>query len=386
MAFCAIIHHFRPELIHYESLNQLDAHANCKLAFEIGECLGILKVLTPEDLIQHAVPDKLAVIAYILQLQAYFTRQDRPIEELCLVKQVTIDTKPEITISTVNNLSQTEPKQEQLPKSKNNICGLRGYTNQTPEVTDTQSSPVSNTDHTSAEPSCYIADQLEYSARDYSDNENSDSEICSLSPSPVESNQEHLLKPADEPLENSTDEGQGFGEHSEAIKTKSSSVSSICSNCTEGGNDFTNELEELEREQWYIDQQAAVLKKELCWLSEGGSSSPFRKEMEQYFLKQWLMLINKKNNVIRRKAQLNLLRKKMNLEQRFVLLEQEIRQLLALDDGQKTEVEKVREKILLEELVINVNQRDELVRLFDIQEKALEDDEIIQCEVSNAFK
>lgn len=57
---------------------------------------------------------------------------------------------------------------------------------------------------------------------------------------------------------------------------------------------------------------------------------------------------------------------------------------LRTTDWQKTEAQKLREKLLLEELVAIVNKRDELVHHLDSQEKAIEEDDLIQREVHNA--
>ena len=44
--------------------------------------------------------------------------------------------------------------------------------------------------------------------------------------------------------------------------------------------------------------------------------------------------------------------------------------MLAIDEWQKTSEQKVREELLLEELVSIVNKRDELVHHLDTQERA----------------
>ncbi|XP_063589032.1 EH domain-binding protein 1-like protein 1 isoform X3 [Penaeus indicus] len=73
LAFCAIIHHFRPDLIDYESLTPQDVKGNCKKAFEAGEFLGVTRLIEPQDMVILTVPDKLAVMTYLYQLRAHFT-------------------------------------------------------------------------------------------------------------------------------------------------------------------------------------------------------------------------------------------------------------------------------------------------------------------------
>lgn len=76
MAFCALLHHFRPDLIDFQSLSPSDIKGNCKKAFDTFQCLGVSKLIEPSDMLVLAVPDKLAVMTYLHQLKAYFMGQE----------------------------------------------------------------------------------------------------------------------------------------------------------------------------------------------------------------------------------------------------------------------------------------------------------------------
>ncbi|CAD6201321.1 GSCOCG00000122001-RA-CDS [Cotesia congregata] len=149
------------------------------------------------------------------------------------------------------------------------------------------------------------------------------------------------------------------------------------------GKDMTsyiqNELEALEREQTQIDIQAAKLEKQLRAAMESDNE-----EDTERLMSLWFTLVNKKNALLRRQMQLNILEKEDDLERRFELLNRELRSILAVEDWQKTAEQKVRENLLLEELVSIVNKRDELVHHLDTQERAIEDDDEIERDLSRA--
>lgn len=66
LAFCALIHRHRPDLIDYESLNRDDPIRNLNLAFDIAEKhLDIPKMLDAEDMVNAFKPDERSVMTYV---------------------------------------------------------------------------------------------------------------------------------------------------------------------------------------------------------------------------------------------------------------------------------------------------------------------------------
>ncbi|XP_062864868.1 spectrin beta chain, non-erythrocytic 1-like isoform X1 [Trichomycterus rosablanca] len=74
MAFNALIHKHRPDLIDFDKLKKSNAHYNLQNAFNLAEQhLGLTKLLDPEDIsVEH--PDEKSIITYVVTFYHYFSK------------------------------------------------------------------------------------------------------------------------------------------------------------------------------------------------------------------------------------------------------------------------------------------------------------------------
>ncbi|CAB4011228.1 EH domain-binding 1 1 isoform X3 [Paramuricea clavata] len=92
LAFCAIIHHFNPDMIDFLSLKPDNIRENNRLAFEAFEYLGISRMLDPHQMVLSSVPDKLLIMTYLHQIKLYFTTKKKTADDEDDDDDVTMET------------------------------------------------------------------------------------------------------------------------------------------------------------------------------------------------------------------------------------------------------------------------------------------------------
>ncbi|XP_015039761.2 EH domain-binding protein 1 isoform X3 [Drosophila pseudoobscura] len=515
MAFCAIIHHFVPDLIDMTKLSAHDVVGNCRIAFDAAESLGIPRVIEPRDMNLLTVPDKLAVMTYLHQLRAHFTGKQLQIEQIGttsdessyvignyksdnlsqnlnfshlktqLLHQNSFDddifsldkaqqlspqskkdvkniilynsknilgkvlspTKDKNSINASQHANQScltpPPPQSQFvedaDESSLNATQVGGKENASLSVLDAHAANRILTRHKAmSEKAKLMMEKLKFSngsgdRGDANDEERKqrlreqarrliletrtktgagggsiDSPTSptkgkrfNFSPertiSPIQNGSDDFyfenLKKIDEAEPGSVGNkispshrlsnalSGGVNINGSPLQSFNAIVDRISPKHEKRGEKLSyieSELEALEREQEAIDQKASSLEAKLRAVMGG---NPKTEETEEQLLSQWFTLVNKKNALLRRQMQLNILEQEKDLERKFTMLNQELRAAQSVEDWRKTEVQREKERLLLEELVTIVDKRDQLVQHLHNQEIAIEDDHEIAREL-----
>jgi len=79
LAFCAILHRFRPDLIDFDSMDPNQIERNCATVFRIAEeKLGIPSLLDPADMAECGSPDRLSILTYLSEFYHTFKSEKSP--------------------------------------------------------------------------------------------------------------------------------------------------------------------------------------------------------------------------------------------------------------------------------------------------------------------
>ncbi|KAK6627168.1 hypothetical protein RUM44_009645 [Polyplax serrata] len=118
-------------------------------------------------------------------------------------------------------------------------------------------------------------------------------------------------------------------------------------------------LEEVEEKQKELEIRGVSLEKALR-----GETSEESKE-EDELLQEWFELVRERNELRRYEKELLVRAQEMELEDRHARLQQELRDVLAKDDCDKSQEEVLHEGALLREMLDTVEKRDALTALLE---------------------
>ncbi|XP_022241856.1 uncharacterized protein LOC106459621 isoform X1 [Limulus polyphemus] len=134
--------------------------------------------------------------------------------------------------------------------------------------------------------------------------------------------------------------------------------------------EIQRQLAELEVKQRDLEQQGVSVEKSL----RGEATAQSKQKSETELMTEWFSLVHQKNKLAREEQELLIRAKDLELEDRHIRLQQEIRERMARNDSEKNRTEIEEEGKMLTEMLEIVKERDELVAMLD-QLKVREEEE-----------
>ncbi|KAF7280098.1 hypothetical protein GWI33_006401 [Rhynchophorus ferrugineus] len=145
-------------------------------------------------------------------------------------------------------------------------------------------------------------------------------------------------------------------------------------------SEIRRELDTIEIQQQGLEKQGVRLEqiiREKCEGTESSATDDVPIEVEDLIL-QLFELVNEKNELFRRQAELMYLRRQQRLEEEYADVEYQIRCLMMQPEANKTDSDKAKEEVLINRLVEIVERRNEII-------ECLEMDRVREAEEDNSI-
>ncbi|XP_056443592.1 protein-methionine sulfoxide oxidase mical3b-like [Gadus chalcogrammus] len=138
------------------------------------------------------------------------------------------------------------------------------------------------------------------------------------------------------------------------------------------------QLEQVEEKQRQLEERGVAVEKALRGEADYWGDSNDNEDLDLHLsgmgnldspalMQQWFQLVQQKNAMVRYESELMIFARELELEDRQSRLQQELREQMAVDDHLKGPGELAEERLILEEMLEVVEQRDSLVALLEEQ-------------------
>nr|XP_046235659.1 protein-methionine sulfoxide oxidase mical3b isoform X2 [Scatophagus argus] len=138
------------------------------------------------------------------------------------------------------------------------------------------------------------------------------------------------------------------------------------------------QLQQVEEKQRQLEERGVMVEKALRGEADYWGESNNGQDTDLHLgglgkldnpalMQQWFELVQQKNSLVRYESELMIFARELELEDRQSRLQQELRERMAVDDHLKEEWQLVEERLILEEMLEVVEQRDSLVSLLEEQ-------------------
>uniref|UniRef100_A0A8C5C9K5 Molecule interacting with CasL protein 1 n=1 Tax=Gadus morhua TaxID=8049 RepID=A0A8C5C9K5_GADMO len=395
LALCALIHHFRPQLIDMSSLNESDAVHNHQLAMDLLEReLSISPVVAASAMASSGLIDKLSMVLYLTQVHDVLTKNKKePADVLDLPKPLTLSR----LLSAVYFLSKLKHNSLQRRKvsplfTQHTVSPLyQGFLS----ICQTEVGLSSSEDCYSCGQRLYLLARVNAMGKFF----HRDCFTChkcghqlrlggytfhqttggwaTIDPSHiagfrvfvfVETTFRHghsTSEDGDDQEEDDDDDDEEdmmSGSYDFEFPDEKCFINKFALPCLNGltfdpGQSIQRRLEEIEVTFKELEEKGEVLERALRG-EPGSGGSP---EM----IEQWIQLVREKNAVDSEESDLMVASRQLELEDQQGILELELRKYKELSDSEKTAEQQAEEERILQQRMEVVDMRDSLVAFLD---------------------